>query len=149
MKKSYSTEINFLSNKTLNFPKSLLSINLNDEDGWYELVDNSIASYENILVKIYDYIKGEEKYLFLKNANLSLINDSMIIETFSEPIFYEKIKKQKIDKTNMNNFRKLIDYYESKQKIGLDIDEFLEYKKAKDDFYKEKLISVLKLKESE
>ncbi|MGC7174818.1 MSC_0621 family F1-like ATPase epsilon subunit [Metamycoplasma hominis] len=62
MNNLYKIELLFLENKKLNIEKGLVYINVNEENTWEQIANTSIASYENLLLKIIDISKQNETF---------------------------------------------------------------------------------------
>ncbi|WP_406617968.1 MSC_0621 family F1-like ATPase epsilon subunit [Mycoplasmopsis lipophila] len=117
--------ISFLSSGEHFIPKAKMFVNVNDEDEFHELKNNTICSYEKILIKIIDIQMNKEYFLFLKNSNILIKNNIANIDTFSTKQFYVSLLRKTIDEVEFKKLKKKIGKMEIKKDIGLSIDEIL------------------------
>ncbi|EPL02663.1 hypothetical protein CP02DC14_1759, partial [Chlamydia psittaci 02DC14] len=71
-------------------------INVNEEDEFTELENNSICSFDHVLLKIKDIENNKDLFLFLKDANILIENQQINISSCSTKQFYVSLLK-KID----------------------------------------------------
>lgn len=101
----FNVVINFIGNKEAIFNNALVYFNADDEGDWVQLVDNSILGYEIILLKIVDLSTNKNKYIFAKNTNITVSNNTINIYTFSELTFFIETK---VKNNIVNNIKRLI-----------------------------------------
>ncbi|MBN4089645.1 hypothetical protein OF364_01645 [Mycoplasma enhydrae] len=148
--KSFDIQINFLADKPFILKKGLIYINLNSENLW-ELIDNeSIASYPNTIIKIVDLVNDETWFMFLTNASIFVDEDKIEINTFSKFNRYVTmdVKKPKSAEI-LKAVTKEIEYFGAKQNFGLDFNQFAWLNKLKKEQYAQKMIVLLKLQKAE
>ncbi|WP_412031333.1 MSC_0621 family F1-like ATPase epsilon subunit [Metamycoplasma buccale] len=147
--KGYEITISFLANKTSSFKNAYLYLNLNNEDDWAIINDEAMASYEKIIVKLEILETKKTKFLFLKNTNIVFENKTILINTFSERKFYKKSNNKVMLKDKLKEVNKRIDHLDALQKIGLNIDQFIELKELKEKQYELKMQQLLNLIEED
>ncbi|MGC7157357.1 MSC_0621 family F1-like ATPase epsilon subunit [Metamycoplasma hominis] len=136
MNNVYKIELLFLENKKLNIEKGLVYINVNEENTWEQIANTSIASYENLLLKIIDISKQNETFfVFLKNSNIVVNNNIATISTLTKPHFYIKsLNKVNLVKT-ISELSNEIKFWKAKQQLGLKLDEFLKLEVLEEKYY--------------
>lgn len=136
MNNVYKIELLFLENKKLNIEKGLVYINVNEENTWEQIANTSIASYENLLLKIIDISKQNETFfVFLKNSNIVVNNNIATISTLTQPNFYIKsLNKVNLVKT-ISELSNEIKFWKAKQQLGLKLDEFLKLEVLEEKYY--------------
>ncbi|CRH45548.1 Uncharacterised protein [Chlamydia trachomatis] len=102
-------------------------------------------AYENTVVKIKDLDENKEFFLFLINTNIIVTDNEIKINTFNKMEIYKQNKKSKFDKVLIKEVMDKINYYESLQKIGLSLDQFMEEKLLKQKLYILKMEQNLKI----
>lgn len=142
---TFKININFIGNKNLLIRNGQLFINVDDEDDWALANLNSIMAYENTVVKIKDLDNNKEFFLFLINTNIIVTDNEIKINTFNKMEIYKQNKKAKFDKVLIKEVMNKINYYESLQKIGLSLDQFMEEKLLKQKLYILKMEQNLKI----
>lgn len=142
---TFKININFIGNKSLLIRNGQLFINVDDEDDWALADLNSIMAYENTVVKIKDLDENKEFFLFLINTNIIVTDNEIKINTFNKMEIYKQNKKSKFDKVLIKEVMDKINYYESLQKIGLSLDQFMEEKLLKQKLYILKMEQNLKI----
>ncbi|AZZ65718.1 hypothetical protein DMC14_002925 [Metamycoplasma phocicerebrale] len=142
---SYDIEINFLGEKPYLLKRGLIYININNEDAW-ELIENqSIASYPNTIIKIVDLVNNETWFMFLNNASIFVDNNKIEINSFSKFNRYTLAKKNVKDNSLLKEVTKEIEYFDARQNFGLDFNQFVWLNKLKDQQYIQKMILLLNL----
>ncbi|MHA3880933.1 MSC_0621 family F1-like ATPase epsilon subunit [Metamycoplasma hominis] len=136
MNNLYKIELLFLENKKLNIEKGLVYINVNEENTWEQIANTSIASYENLLLKIIDISKQNETFfVFLKNSNIVVNNNIATISTLTQPHFYIK----SLNKVNLvkaiAELSDEIKFWKAKQQLGLKLEEFLKLEVLEEKYY--------------
>ena len=136
----YKLNIAFLNGTKFSSPKVKIFINVNEEDEFTELENNSICSFDHVLLKIKDIENNKNLFLFLKDANILIENQQINISSCSTKQFYVSLLK-KID------FKKEINILELKKNFGLSIDEYIELENLKEKHYILNLREILNLTE--
>ncbi|WP_027334138.1 MSC_0621 family F1-like ATPase epsilon subunit [Mycoplasma elephantis] len=128
--------INFKNKTSLIIPKGKMSINnLMESEDWEELDDNSIANTELSLCRIYDKRKNKTIYIFLKNANIIVLNNIVNIITFkSKKIYYEAIKRNRYTK-EINELSQQIKKQKLLKNIGLNINEYIKMEELEEELF--------------
>ncbi|UUD37034.1 Uncharacterised protein [Mycoplasmopsis californica] len=144
---SFKTVINFLLSKKVEFPNSEVYVNIGDEDDWIRLTNDSILSYEIVLLKIYDLNEKTQKFFFGKNVNVIVENNEIKINTFSDHISFKAVKIKNLYSNEMKEINKKISQLEALQHLGIDLDTYLELKKLKQEQYILKMKNLFKLRE--
>lgn len=142
---TFKININFLDNKTLSIRNGQLFINIDDEDEWAKADLEAIMAYENTVVKIKDLDDQKEFYLFLINTNIIIKDNIITINTFNKMTVYKQNNKASFNKNELKEVVEKINYLESLQKIGLNLDQFMEQKLLKQKLYILKIQKNLKL----
>lgn len=142
---TFKININFLDNKTLSIRNGQLFINIDDEDEWAKADLEAIMAYENTVVKIKDLDDQKEFYLFLINTNIIIKDNIITINTFNKMTVYKQNNKASFNKNELREVVEKINYLESLQKIGLNLDQFMEQKLLKQKLYILKIQKNLKL----
>ncbi|WP_330463654.1 MSC_0621 family F1-like ATPase epsilon subunit [Metamycoplasma gateae] len=142
---TFKININFLDNKTLSIRNGQLFINIDDEDEWAKADLEAIMAYENTVVKIKDLNDQKEFYLFLINTNIIIKDNIITINTFNKMTVYKQNNKASFNKNELREVVEKINYLESLQKIGLNLDQFMEQKLLKQKLYILKIQKNLKL----
>nr|WP_255296314.1 hypothetical protein [Ureaplasma urealyticum] len=62
MNHNYNIQITLLENKKFNIDNGLLYVNVNEENTWQKIENNTVLAYETILLKIVD---DDYKKLFI------------------------------------------------------------------------------------
>nr|WP_307939838.1 hypothetical protein [Mycoplasmopsis bovis] len=143
----FNVVINFIGNKEATFNNALVYFNADEEGDWVQLVDNSILGYEIILLKIVDLNTNKNKYIFAKNTNITVSNNTINIYTFSELTFFIETKVKKQYSEQYKEINKKVVALEAMQQLGISIDQLLEFNKLKDEKYILKMKNIHKLKE--
>lgn len=148
-KNNFKILINFLDNYKTKIYSGLVYVNLDQEDDWVLLENNSLASYDYVLIKIKDLNNKEEKYCFLKNANI-IIRDNVININNSNRINFYKKSNQKINNKNSIKETEIkFNLLESMQKLGLNIDQYIELNELKNKLYTLKMQKLFNLDKEE
>lgn len=135
---SFKINIHFIGNKHLSIRNAILFINIDEEDEWGLANSDSMMAFENTVIKIRDLDQEKELFLFLINANIIIKENEININSFSKLELYKQNNKIKFDNLQIKEITTKINYYESLQKIGLSLDQFLEEKHLKQRLYMQK-----------
>ncbi|WP_303923598.1 MSC_0621 family F1-like ATPase epsilon subunit [Ureaplasma parvum] len=141
MNHNYNIQITLLENKKFNIDNGLLYVNVNEENTWEKIENNTVLAYEIILLKIVDDDHKKTFYLFLKNTHISVLNNIVKIQALNDLHFFIK---DGLNKKN-NHKKELVDRYknitnnilelEAKQQLGLTLSEFLDLDNLKQEQY--------------
>ncbi|ACI59790.1 MSC_0621 family F1-like ATPase epsilon subunit [Ureaplasma urealyticum] len=141
MNHNYNIQITLLENKKFNIDNGLLYVNVNEENTWQKIENNTVLAYETILLKIVDDDYKKTFYLFLKNTHISVLNNIVKIQALNDLHFFIK---DGLNKKN-NHKKELVDKYknitnnilelEAKQQLGLTLSEFLDLDNLKQEQY--------------
>ncbi|QBF34601.1 hypothetical protein EG856_01530 [Mycoplasmopsis phocirhinis] len=124
-KNIFDIQINSLSNASLNFKNATLFLNVNEFNDWKIVKNESIASYEQTLIKI----KTKNNivlYTFVDNANIVVENNHILINTFSNIKLMLSDKnnfKKSTFKNELKTISSQINYLIASQNIGIKLDE--------------------------
>lgn len=142
--------INYASTIPFLVRKCQLFLNVDDENTWTQITNNSIAGYKNTLVKIVEYDTDENKtewYTFLRNASILVRENHIIINTFVEFNQYHKTNT-KIDLSEeIKEIQKEINYYEARKKLGIRASQFIKLNNLTQRQYRLKMVQLLNLGE--
>ncbi|PZW01475.1 MSC_0621 family F1-like ATPase epsilon subunit [Metamycoplasma auris] len=125
---SFNIKINFIDSKVLEIKKAKLYINVDEDDDWILIDSNSIMAYEYVMIKINDLDEDKTFYLFLLNPNIVIKDNRITINTFSKKVIYKQTKEKIDKKDEIKEVLKKIEYYQSLQILGLNLDQFMELK---------------------
>ncbi|BAP39779.1 MSC_0621 family F1-like ATPase epsilon subunit [Metamycoplasma canadense] len=142
---TFKIQINFLDNKTKIIRNGLLFINVDDEDQWVLADSNAIMAYENTVIKIKDLDEEKEFYLFLINTNIIINQKNININTFNKMEIFKQNNKTVDNKNKIREVLNNISYFNSLQKIGLNLDQFMQLKLLNQELYLLKIQQNLKL----
>ncbi|AZZ65770.1 hypothetical protein DMC14_003200 [Metamycoplasma phocicerebrale] len=142
---SFKITINFLNDKKIIIRNGELYINIDEEDDWLLINSNSIMAYDNTIIKIKDLDENKEFYLFLINTNLIVSDNVVTINTFNKENIYKKATKRINNKEEIKDLVNKINYYNSLQKIGLSLDQYIEKNSLNQKLYIETLKQNLQL----
>ncbi|WP_031488948.1 MSC_0621 family F1-like ATPase epsilon subunit [Ureaplasma canigenitalium] len=145
--KTSTLNIHFLHGKKMHFQVASLFFNDDEENNWYTIDNNSICAYEDILVKIVDHIEKKEIYVFLVNTTIVVENDSIEVTTTNEINYFIRRNTKKKQHKNLTDLNEQINYFQSTRVLGIDIEEMINFDEIKHQYYKNKLINILNLKE--
>ncbi len=99
------------------------------------------------MLKIVDLNTNKNKYIFAKNTNITVSNNTINIYTFSELTFFIETKVKKQYSEQYKEINKKVVALEAMQQLGISIDQLLEFNKLKDEKYILKMKNIHKLKE--
>lgn len=91
MNHNYNIQITLLENKKFNIDNGLLYVNVNEENTWQKIENNTVLAYETILLKIVDDDYKKTFYLFLKNTHISVLNNIVKIQALNDLHFLLKM----------------------------------------------------------
>ena len=141
----YKLSISFLNGAKYNSSKAKIYINVNEEDEFKQLINNSICSFEQILLKIKDNENNKDLFLFLKNANIFIEKQHINIETFSPKEFYVSVLRKINLQNSLLKIKKQINILQLKKNFGLSIDEHIQLEELKEKHYILNLREILNL----
>lgn len=141
----FDITINFATKSPLHLKNASIWLNINNEDNWELVTTNLFGSYDDTIIKIMDWDKEVEWYMFLKNTSIFVKADEIIINTFTNFNEFVKAEKTINIEAKLKNISKEIDYYSAKQNFGLVFDQFIKLNTLKNEKYKLKMIKLLNL----
>ncbi|MBN3534744.1 MSC_0621 family F1-like ATPase epsilon subunit [Mycoplasma procyoni] len=142
-------EINFNNNTKYKAWNSELEFYLEESLSWETIKENSIASFENILIRITNPKFAKKHYLFLRNANFLLFEQVMKINTLSSnEIYVERASKQK-DNKDFSELNNKISYLNHSQKLNPSLETLIEINQLNFDLYKFSKISEFNLRKGD
>ncbi len=143
----YKLNIAFLNGTKYSSPKVKIFINVNEEDEFIELENNSICSFDHVLLKIKDIENNKDLFLFLKDVNILIENQQINISSCSTKQFYISLLKKIDFKKELSIIKKQINILELKKNFGLSIDEYIKLENLKEKHYILNLREILNLTE--
>ncbi|WP_156921629.1 MSC_0621 family F1-like ATPase epsilon subunit [Mycoplasmopsis cricetuli] len=141
----YKIIINFTENKIWTIFNAELELYLNDELKWIKLNKLSIASFENILVKIQDHYENKIYYIFLKNANFIAEDNKIEIISSNEFNYYYKTNKQNKLSEKIKITKKELSYFKTLNKIEIAIENIIKINELKTKLYTLEMIEKFSL----
>ena len=66
----FDITINFATKSPLHLKNASIWLNINNEDNWELVTTNLFGSYDDTIIKIMDWDKEVEWYMFLKNTSI-------------------------------------------------------------------------------
>ncbi|WFQ90061.1 MSC_0621 family F1-like ATPase epsilon subunit [Mycoplasma feriruminatoris] len=145
----FNVTINFIENKNVTkFESCQVYFNVDQEGEWQLLNENAVLGYEILLLKLV-VLDQRTKYLFVKNTNIIVNNNQIIINTLSRPKFFYKTNLKKLYYKELAEVNKQVKQLETIQKIGLDINSFLNLSELKNQQYILKMKNFFSLKEEQ
>ena len=135
----FDITINFATKSPLHLKNASIWLNINNEDNWELVTTNLFGSYDDTIIKIMDWDKEVEWYMFLKNTSIFVKTDEIIINEFV------KATKTINIQAKLKSVSKEIDYYSAKQNFGLVFNQFIKLNTLRNEKYKLKMIKLLNL----
>ncbi|QJR44184.1 MSC_0621 family F1-like ATPase epsilon subunit [Mycoplasma miroungirhinis] len=144
----FNIHISSLSSKSVNAKNASLFINLNQEDQWIFLENNSLASYKNTLIKIINHFNEKTFYVFLENSDFIVKNNLIEINTFANINLLVSDKNNfnlKQNKEQLKEVTKQINYYKAYTNLGLEVEQLIKLSNLETKQYQLKLKQLLYL----
>lgn len=109
-----------VADKTDEFVNSALMINNDLTDSWINFQDNSLASFDNVLIKIYQRKNRRTNFYILKRVSL-LSKDNVVTIKHSQPLIkYVYQSNLKFDARHLKMINLEINYLETVNHLNFD-----------------------------
>ncbi|WGI37004.1 MSC_0621 family F1-like ATPase epsilon subunit [Mesomycoplasma lagogenitalium] len=148
-KQLFHIEIRFINNFKFNFWKSHIEFYLKEEFKWVSLEQDSLVSFENILIKITDTTSKQISYIFLENCNMIILNNKVFINSLNLKNIYQESKKTKFDDENIKKINEKLTDIKWNSKLKTKLDDLIVKSQLITNKYKQELINEFKLIEKE
>lgn len=148
MKNSFRLEITQKNGSKIVFRKVEVALNINLENTWKNLENNSLVANSNYLLKITSLIDKRTFYLHLNNTNIFIEKDIIQINLFHNLKIYVQNKKRMARKRRefeINKIKEQIYSLRLRQEIGLTLEEMIQLNNLKNELYLNRIIGVFNL----
>lgn len=146
----YRLTINYASTIPFVVRKCQVFLNVENENVWTQITNDSIAGYKDTLIKVVEYDSASNKiewYTFLRNASTLVRDSHVIINTFIAFNQYFKITKKVDYSEEIKEIQNQINYYEARKKLGIRASQFIKLNNLAQRQYRLKMMQFLNLGE--